>query len=122
MERGAYEAELVVYATTELQEIFSASRAEQSVSLDDTLLYLTYLLDGSLQEPAQVDFCQRVLPAIRQSFSVLDQQAFGEDLSERQQNLLARINGGYEQAQEEFQNDPACQPPPTASPAQQVST
>ncbi len=64
------------------------------MSLDDTLLYLVYLLDGSLKDPTRVDFCQRVLPAIQESYKILDRQAFGTELSETQQDLLDRIKVG----------------------------
>ena len=121
---GVYGTEVVVYATTQLQAIFNESRnyPEKSVSLDDTLLYLVYLLDGSIQFPDKVDFCQRVLPFIRESFQVLDRQVSSPKMAEEQQKLLDRIKRGYDDAEEKFKNDPACQPPPTSDPAQQVST
>ena len=120
---GIYDPDVVVYATTQLQGIFNESRnyPDWSVSLDDTLLYLVYLLDGSIQFPDKVNFCQRVLPMIQESWGLLDRQALNTQLTERQQTLLDRIKSGYNVAQIEFQRDPAC-PQPTAGDEQKVRT
>ncbi|HSX58289.1 MAG TPA: hypothetical protein VLE47_03435 [Candidatus Saccharimonadales bacterium] len=65
---GDYSSQLVVYATGRLQTIYSqAAGVGSSANADGMLEYLTYLAEGSVQSPAEIDYCTRVLPLLTAS-------------------------------------------------------
>lgn len=89
---GVYEPEIIVFATLGYDAEVINGRF-----LDPTspgLEYLTYLIEGSVQYPSKVDFCQRVYPKIMESYRILD-QAFGRELTEQQTSFLGRIKDAY---------------------------
>ncbi len=114
---GVYDSEVVGYATAALQGLYGemANFPAQPVPVDELLTYLTYLAEGSVSRPDQVDWCSRVMPLWAASHKIGD-QLFGKEASVQQQDLFERIGSVSVQKADEH----ACQSGDGSK--QQVST
>jgi hypothetical protein len=113
MRDGVYTPEIVDFATSGYEDEVAGDRFLHPDGL--ALEYLAYLIEGAAKYPASVDFCQRVLPRIKESYRLID-AAFGKELSAQQLGFLDRIKLAYSQVEESGET---CREP---SPVQQVST
>ncbi len=103
---GVYDPDVVVYATTQLQGIYGdmVNYPDRPVPVDEVLLYLTYLAEGSMSRPDAIDFCSRVRPLWSASHRIGD-LLFGKEATQNQQDLFSRIDNAVGQKDK----DGACQ-------------
>lgn len=117
---AVYDPEVVVFANQGYEDEVINGRFLHPDSLG--LLYLTYLMEGSITGEAKVDFCLGALPKVMESYRLLDQLIEKRlNPTPEQSKLLERINSAYKKANVRYQNDPAC-PQPTTSDQQKVRT